>query len=208
MNPGGTWALVPTRTFHTGKSRLTADRGLVRHRAAICRSLFDGTMRVLSGHDAIAGVLVATDGADVAAAARRAGAEVLMDTTSTLATIIDRGLAQLTELGATAAIVVMADLPLLSASDIGALCEALSRADLVLAPDRNQNGTNALAVRLPALIGTRFGHYDSFARHLAIGSDRRVRTTVTTTRGLGFDVDTPVDLIELAGAAPGLLAHG
>lgn len=203
MSAGGPWALVPARTFRTGKSRLALQPG----RAAIARALFDRVAGVLSRSDAIAGVLVATDGPDVAAAARRHGADVLLDDgPAPLAAIVDRGLAALASRGVSAAVVVMADLPLLAAHHVDALGAALAGADLVLAPDRDELGTNALAVRLPAPLATRFGHRDSFARHLATAGAAGLRTAVVRAHGLAFDLDLPADLDELLATAPALEA--
>jgi len=196
----GAWALVPARSFRTGKSRL----GSTRARAAVARALFDRVVGVLASTKIIDGVLVLTDGGDVISAARSHGADVLIDPPDAppLASIIDRGLAILDERGARAAVVVMADLPLLGPRHVEEMLAALDGADVALAPDRDQAGTNALALRLPTPLGTRFGNADSLARHLhaaaAIGLDVRL----VRAHGLAFDVDHPADLEELVGAAP------
>lgn len=200
----GTWALVPARSFRTAKSRLAADL-CVEDRGRIARTMFDRVASVLSGSRSIAGILVATDGADVAAAAAQHGADVLFDAptdcaagaraSSGLAEIIDRGLAQLAARGARAAIVVMADLPMFVPSDVEQLCRALVSADLVLAPDRELLGTNALGVRLPSPIATRFGNRDSFPRHVTASGE--LRLSVVHSSGLAFDLDQPADLDEL-----------
>jgi 2-phospho-L-lactate guanylyltransferase len=222
----GTLALVPARSFRSGKSRLDGRLGDDRPRVA--RALFDRVVGVLAGSRAITGILVATDGADVAAAAAQHGADVLFDPTDCperaqrveghgpysldtalagarsgsgqsggagLAGIIDRGLAQLAARGARAALVVMADLPMFVPGDVEQMCRALVTADLVLAPDRELMGTNALAVRLPAPIATRFGNRDSFPRHLTASGE--LRLAVVHSPGLAFDLDQPADLDEL-----------
>jgi 2-phospho-L-lactate guanylyltransferase len=196
----GTWALVPARSFRSGKSRLAGDPRVGSERAQLARSLFDRVAGVLAGARSIDGILVATDGADVAAAAAQHGADVLFDqprghAPQPLASIIDRGLAQLASRGARAAIVVMADLPAVVPADVARMHDALATADLVLAPDRDLLGTNALAVRLPAPIATRFGHRDSFPRHLTASG--ALRLAVVHSPGLAFDLDQPADLDEL-----------
>ena len=119
----------------------------------------------------IAGIAVATDSDDVAEAAIAHGASVIFDPPKhggpSFAAILDRGLDLLAALGAGAAAVVMADLPRLVSDDVAALIAGLDGADVVLAPDRYQLGTNALALALPASLATCFGHGDSYARHLA-----------------------------------------
>lgn len=198
----GTWALIPARSFARGKSRLADASG--PGRAEVAQALFDRVAASVMRAAAIDGMLVATDGDDVAAAAREHGGAVLLDEQpAPFAAVIDRGLAALAARGASAAVVVMADLPLVGPRHLDDLCSALDGADLALAPDRDQLGTNALALRLPAACGTCFGHRDSFTRHLAAAAAADLRVTVVRAHGLAFDLDTPADLEELlAGAAP------
>jgi 2-phospho-L-lactate guanylyltransferase len=201
MRLRGTWAVVPARSFVSAKSRLAS----VAHngRGEVARALFDRVVGITLRAAAVDGVLVATDGDDVVAAAHEHGAIALRDNPSgSFAGIIDRALAVLAGRGAQAAVVVMADLPLLGPYHVDDVCAALDRADLVLAPDRDQLGTNALALRLPAALPTRFGHRDSFSRHLVSAAAAGLRVEMVRAHGLAFDLDTPADLEELLGAAP------
>lgn len=201
MSLRGTWAVVPARSFASGKSRLAT---VARNgRGEVARALFDRVVATTLRAAAVDGVLVATDGDDVATAAREHGALALRDgPAAPFASVIDRALAILAGRGASAAVVVMADLPLLGPYHVDDVCSALDGADLVLAPDRDQLGTNALAVRLPAAIPTRFGHRDSFSRHLVTASAAGLRVAMVRAHGLAFDLDTPADVDELLGAAP------
>jgi 2-phospho-L-lactate guanylyltransferase len=195
----GAWALVPARSFRTAKSRLGG-----RARAAVARALYDRVVGVLAQSRLVDGVVVATDGGDVAAAARLHKADHLIDDPrgAPLASIVDRGLAHLAARGARAAVVVMADLPLLGPRHVEDLLAALDGADLALAPDRDQAGTNALALRLPAALRTCFGNADSLARHLAAADAHGLTVRLVRAHGLAFDVDHPADLAELVDGAP------
>lgn len=206
MRLRGTWAVIPARSFVSGKSRLAA---AVRNgRGEVARALFDRAVAVTMRAAAIDGVLVATDGDDVVTAAREHGAMALRDTPNVpFSRTIDRALAILAGRGAQRAIVVMADLPLLGPYHVDDVCSALDGADLVLAPDRDQLGTNALALRLPAAMPTRFGHRDSFSRHLVSAATAGLSVAMVRAHGLAFDLDTPADLDELMGAAPALEAE-
>jgi len=195
-----TWALVPARSFATAKSRMAH---LGAGRPALARALLDHVLSVL-GRAGLDGVLVATDGEDVAAMAREHGAEVLFDATSMvagvpvpLAVVVDRGLAALEGRGADAALVLMADLPLLAPADVRRMIGALPGADVVAAPDRDHLGTNALALRLPAALPTCFGNADSYQRHLVAAAARAMRVVTIDRDTLGFDLDGPVDLADL-----------
>lgn len=185
-----TWALIPVRSFSTGKSRLT---GLGAGRCDIARALFAHVHSVVAGCPGFDGVLVATNGDDVAGLARH----VLLDAgPDPLATIVDRGLAALVARGADAAVVVMADLPLLAAGDLLRMISALETADVVAAPDRDHLGTNALGLRLPAG-PTCFGNPDSYPRHVAAARAAGLHVATIDRDGLAFDLDGPADLADL-----------
>lgn len=194
----GTWALVPARSFRTGKSRLGH---LGPDRAQLARLLFDHVVATVAAAPGIAGVVVATDGDDTAAAALAQGADVLFDVpvagAVSLAAIVDRGLRDLARRGARAAVVVMADLPLVGPDDVARLCGALAGADVVAAPDRDHLGTNALALRVPAPLPTCFGNADSYDRHVAAVMAAGLRLGTLDRDGLAFDVDGPPDLADL-----------
>ena len=186
------WALVPARCFGRAKSRLGDWPG----RPATARAFFE---RVVEACAAVCdGVLVATDGDDVAEVAKAHGARVLKDEgPRPLSAVVDRGLSALLAHGAEVGLVVMGDLPLLTAAQLADMLAALSDADLVLGPDRQGLGTNALAVRLPAPLATCFGNVDSLARHLAAADAGRLRAVLVAREGIAFDVDVPGDLQEL-----------
>jgi len=194
---GGVWALIPARSFARGKSRL-ACLGTAG-RARIARALFEHVCTTALGCAALRGVLVATDGAEVASLAHGLGAEALLDAgPAPLAAVIDRGLAALAERGGAAAVVLMADLPHVRPSDIAGMVTLLDGTDIVLAPDRDDLGTGALALRLPAPMATCFGHPDSGARHCAAATARGLHVAIHHNPRIAFDVDLPLHLDGLA----------
>jgi len=211
----GVWAVVPVKCFAHGKSRL-ADVLSSDAREELARALCEHALTVLSQCDAIAGVLVATDCALVERFAEERGALVVRDaapsegdpapgsgadvagapaqTPRSLAAIVDRVLGVLASRGAPAALVVMADLPLLAVSDVSALVTALDHAAVVLAPDRGDQGTNALALSPPDRIATCFGSEVSFSRHVARANEHGAAMAVHRSDGVLFDLDSPGDL--------------
>ncbi|MGE5273865.1 MAG: 2-phospho-L-lactate guanylyltransferase [Verrucomicrobiota bacterium] len=90
------------------------------------------------------------------------------------------------------AAIISADLPLLHAEEVTEL--------LVTTPERGiaiaralDGGTNAVAMRPPGLVRTRFGEPGSCAVHAGLG----VPYVVVDLPGLAFDVDTPDDLARM-----------
>ncbi|HTQ47921.1 MAG TPA: 2-phospho-L-lactate guanylyltransferase [Polyangiaceae bacterium] len=189
---GRTWAVVPAKSLVRGKSRLSPalDRAA---RARFARTLLEHVLEVLRA-SGLEGILVATDGQDVSDLATSRGAAVLFDQAGgSLAAVVDRALAEVERRGATAAIVLMADLPRIEARDVVEILAALDGHDVVLARDHLGHHTNALALVPPTAMGTRFGRADSFEAHVAAARDAGLRVVVIDNDRVAFDVDLPAD---------------
>ncbi|HMI92753.1 MAG TPA: 2-phospho-L-lactate guanylyltransferase [Polyangiales bacterium] len=199
------WAIVPAKAFARAKSRLDGVLAPVARRE-LARGLLDHVLQACRQSGAFEGILVATDGDDVARSAARAGAQVIRDSSSrdssvhdssvraaSLGAIVDAALESSVALGATHALVVMADLPLLEARDVRELVHALRSDCVVLAPDAQRRGTNALGLRLDLGARTCFGQPDSLSRHareaLRVGAALRVIANPRVAR----DLDTHAD---------------
>jgi 2-phospho-L-lactate guanylyltransferase len=112
----------------------------------------------------------------------------------------DRGLPWNDALAAAAAEVVRsplvafvsADLPLVRPEEVEELLEATPERGIAIARALD-GGTNAVAMRPPGLVRTRFGELGSAAVHAALG----VEHVVLDLPGLAFDVDTPEDLARM-----------
>jgi 2-phospho-L-lactate guanylyltransferase len=196
------WAIVPAKSLARGKSRLSptlADDERMR----FARALLEHVLEVLRACP-IHGVLVVTDGDDVADLARSAGAHVLRDQRDeSLAALLDSALADVGERGARAAVIVMADLPRLEPRDVEALLAALVDQDVVLVRDHLGRHTNALAVSPPTAMKTCFGHDHSFADHCAAARAAGLRAAVLDNDRIAFDVDGPADHLVFTGGRPG-----
>jgi 2-phospho-L-lactate/phosphoenolpyruvate guanylyltransferase len=90
--------------------------------------------------------------------------------------------------------VIPADLPLLAVEDLKAgPMLAREGAQVVISPSETFDGTNMLLVSRG--VGMPL-HYDddSFRKHFASATSRRLRVAVYYSRGVGFDVDRPADV--------------
>lgn len=159
--------------------------------------MFERVLRACVGSAELQGTLVATDDAEAAALATRLGAAVLRDRAERplpLSAVVDTALTALAARGATHALVLMADLPLLQARDLHELLAQLRSADIAIAPDPQRRGTSALGLRLGLGVRTGFGHPDSLQRHLREAARVGARTHILHNPRLAFDVDSPADL--------------
>jgi 2-phospho-L-lactate guanylyltransferase len=199
--PATAWALIPAKGFDRAKSRLNPTLAPME-RAALARRLLLNALAAAAGCPAVAGALVITDCERVADLARERGAEALLDPPGAgLAAAIAAGMVALAARGVDAAVVLMADLPLLGAGDVGAMLAALEAADVALAPDGEGEGTNALATRLPTQLPLRFGRYGSFRAHVEAAEGLAV--AVVRRVGLALDVDGPAHLMAIAAVESG-----
>jgi 2-phospho-L-lactate guanylyltransferase len=106
-------------------------------------------------------------------------------------------------------VILPADVPLIRPDDVRAVVEGLAHAEapravIVRARD---NGTNALALRPPEAVPMRFGPGSADA-HIAAARDAGVETIELAIERLGFDVDAPEDLDELASLPVGAATAG
>lgn len=192
-----TWAIIPAKGFGHAKSRL-APVLIEAERARFAQRLFEHVVDTVAASGCVDGILVATNADDVAATAHRRGALVRRDAApASLASIVDDALLDLRNRGATAALVLMADLPRLKATDVRAVLAALADHQVVLVPDLHGRHTNALALAPPSGLATRFGAADSLIEHLAAARTARLRVKVLTNAGIAFDVDGPAEHAQL-----------
>jgi 2-phospho-L-lactate guanylyltransferase len=112
--------------------------------------------------------------------------------------------------GASAVLILPADLPLLTLADVTRLWRASQQlyagAAMVIAPDGQEQGTNALLVRPPGALAYQFGP-GSFQRHCQQARELGLAWHIDRSPRLGLDVDLPADLehwlaIEQADRAP------
>jgi 2-phospho-L-lactate guanylyltransferase len=188
------WALVPVKCFSRGKSRLTGVLD-AQAREDLARAFSSHVLGVLAACDAIAGTLVVTDCAEVEREARDHGAEVMRDgAEGSLAAIVDHALAVLARRGVRGAIVLMSDLPWLEVDEVRRLALALRDAPIVLAPDRHDEGTNALGLAPPDRMPTCFGTRGSFTLHRERARATGLAIAIHQSEGVALDVDSPEDL--------------
>jgi 2-phospho-L-lactate guanylyltransferase len=87
-----------------------------------------------------------------------------------------------------------ADLPLISREDILALVERAKKPPVVvIAPDRHEEGTNALLISPAGLIEYDFGP-GSFKRHCERARQAGAKLEIINLPSLSLDLDLPEDL--------------
>lgn len=188
------WAIVPVKPLRRGKSRLAATM-TEDERAELNRALLEHTLRTLTDLKEVEEVLVVSRDSSALAMARELGARTVQeDGAPTLNTALKRATVVAQVYASRGVLVIPADLPLLSRSDVLALLErAVDPPVVVIAPDRHEKGTNALLLSPADLIEYDFGG-DSFRRHCERARRAGARLEIVKLPTLGLDLDWPEDL--------------
>ena len=205
-------AIVPVRGLERAKTRL-GEALDPEERRALVEGLLRRTIRAAIMTPGIRAVAVVSPDPEALAVAADSGAVTLAQGGGGLNEGLAEGRAWARDLGATALLVVPADLPAIGPDELGRVLAAVrdrlttNRAAgtaatslVALVPDRAGEGTNLLLLAPPGAISFQFGP-GSRAGHA--GAAARSGATYLEIEGpLSLDLDTPDDL--LAAEAVGL----
>lgn len=200
--------IVPVKQLEEAKSRLSPVLS-GKERRALALTLLSGVLEVVREAQRMLparGVVVSADEIVLQLAARgglfplQEGRDAAMADNGAEAAL-NAALAQATTWagaqGAGAILVLPADLPLLTLSELEDLWQAsqqlYSARAVVITPDDRREGTNALLVRPPGVLEYQFGPA-SFHRHCAQAQQAGLAWHILTSPRLGLDVDIPADL--------------
>jgi 2-phospho-L-lactate guanylyltransferase len=162
-------------------------------------TMLSDVLAVLAGSTGVSGILVVSSDPAVADLARSFGARCLTDHSDEgLLSACAGASAHLSGEGADGVMVVPGDLPLLSPDDIARVAAAAGVSPaVVLSPDRNDSGTNLVAMRPAGAVPYLFGE-NSFSLHVSAARERGIEPAVIRSRTLGLDIDTRDDLVAFA----------
>lgn len=197
--------MLPIRSRDAAKTRL----GLAldpEERDVLVLGMLANTLRVLAGWPSCRRIHVVTSDYAVTDVVARDFSSVVTvsDPGSGLNDALRAGRDAAVAAGATAVLMLPADLPLLSAASLDALLHAADatvaagngQPVVVIAPADARTGTNALLLSPPETIEPHFGP-ESFAAHLRAAAAADASVQVVDDPLLGFDLDTPDDLERL-----------
>jgi 2-phospho-L-lactate guanylyltransferase len=197
-----TWALVPIRGLQTAKTRLGGDLD-TEERVELVTRMLRRTLVATRDAGRIAGTIVVTmdpEAAGIATALRAVG---LVERAPGLNQAIEAARSLAVARGATAVLVLPADLPSVSAVAIDELLAAgdaaVGRRGLVaIVPRSRSTSTRALLVSPPGVIDPAFGE-SSRATHAARAAAAGAMW-LELDGPLALDVDTPADLLDAEAA--------
>ena len=188
-------AVIPVGELERAKSRLGEVLDAEERRDLVI-GLLERTLAATVASSRIAETIVVTPDNEVASIAQSAGARVIRQSDLGLNHGLDEARAAAVDAGATALLVLPADLPGVSPAAVDSLLATLDEADsplVAIVPDRHGRGTNSLLLAPPGVIDFAFGGDSRVAhRHAADAASTRV---VELDGPLSLDIDTPEDLL-------------
>ncbi|MEN8171286.1 MAG: 2-phospho-L-lactate guanylyltransferase [Chloroflexota bacterium] len=188
------WAIVPVKPLRRGKSRLakvlTPDEC-----TALNEELLANTINTLMSVPEIAHVLVVSRDQAALSLARSLGARTVQENGAPQINVALSRATVIAKTYATQSVLVLpADLPLITPEDILVmLSKAVDPPVVVVVPDRNKNGTNALILSPPDLIEYQYGN-NSFKKHCELALEAGARLEICELSSLILDLDEPEDL--------------
>jgi 2-phospho-L-lactate guanylyltransferase len=188
------WAIVPVKPLRRGKSRLAGALS-EEERTQLNRLLLEHTLTTLADLKEVEQVLVVSRDTAALAIAREYGARTVQEDGSPhLNTALQRATVVAQVYATRGVLVLPADLPLLSRKDLLTLIKRAKKPPVVvIAPDRREQGTNALLISPAGLIEYDFGP-GSFKRHCKRASEAGARLEIVELESLALDLDIPEDL--------------
>ena len=192
------WAVVPVKDMGGVKQRLA--RALAPdERRELYRAMLRDVLSALRAARGLAGVALVTRDGEAEALARRFEIRVIGEPENRgHSAAVARAAGVLAAEGAAGLLQVPGDLPLLGAGEIETVLAAHGPAPaFTIVPSRDEEGSNCVICSPPDVMTLRFGE-NSFRPHLASARARGLDPRVLRLPGIGLDIDTPDDLIELA----------
>jgi 2-phospho-L-lactate guanylyltransferase len=197
------WAVIVARVGSGAKSRLAAALSVNQRKELALAMLADVVDVCVPARGVVAGSVAVVDSPDARLAVERGGAIAVADPGIGMNAAVVAGLRAARKRGATTALVVPGDVPLIAVSDLEALLEAAGAAPraVIVAASHDGEGTNALLLRPLEVIVPGFGP-PSLQRHVQAGLAAGALTLVRFDLRLALDVDTPADLATLQSNHP------
>jgi 2-phospho-L-lactate guanylyltransferase len=191
---GQVHAIVPLKLIKKSKTRLSAISS--QKRAKLTVAMLSNVLAALSKSRRISDITVVSSDRRAARIAHRYRANFLWEGRPRgLNRALKAAIRKLGQETGGTAIIVHADLPLLTPKDIDNLVSGSEGSQIAIVPCKNGTGTNALLLKPPDVIPPVFGN-GSFKTHLSLARKTRLRCKVLRIWGIQFDIDDPRDLRE------------
>ena len=189
--------VLPVKNLDESKSKLSP---LLTHeeRIGFTLILLRKTIRILKSSRYIEDILLISRDRRIQAVSRRDSVLFLKEEGYGLNHALEQASNWSLRRGYSANLILPLDIPLLTREDVDNIAALGAKEErmIVIAPDHDQKGTNALLVKPPNVLRYQFEGL-SFSRHLKEARSRRIPTEIYVSHSLGFDVDYPSEFCSI-----------
>jgi 2-phospho-L-lactate/phosphoenolpyruvate guanylyltransferase len=185
-----TLVIIPVKDLSHTKSRLS--RVLTLHqRQALTLSILSRTIQIAQCADHVDNVLVITPDEDVLAFVKTLGIQRMKEKTKGLNQALRGTTYWAIDHDFETILVLPADIPFLNKEDIESLIMMAINEEriVVIAPDTDKRGTNALLMKPPGILKYSFG-VNSFQRHQQQALAQNLKVKIYSSISVAFDLDT------------------
>ncbi len=188
------WAIVPVKPLRRGKSRL-ANILTEDERTALNQNLLVNTIKTLASIDRIHKIMVVSRDPAALTVSREYGAITVRENGNPeLNTALRRAAAVAESQLVNEILIIPADIPLISKDEINTILDHSGKPpEMIICPDRRDDGTNLLYLNPAGLIHFSYGN-GSFHKHLTLAEKDGIRIDIVRSEKIGLDLDLPEDL--------------
>jgi len=187
------FAIIPVKNLDVTKSRLSPLLSSSERGCFVLKMLEDVLKATKSTPQIRQTVVVGAD-SETVKVAKSFGAVSLAEVPLGLNEAIFEAVKWCAQKGAESALILPADIPLVTPTDLNEILSLGKENALVISPSRDGEGTNALLLKPPNCIKLFYG-LRSFQRHVKEASMRKLRFCTFESPRIGLDVDTVEDLL-------------
>lgn len=195
-----TFAIIPVKRVDEAKSRL-ASVLLDKERKEFCLKMLEDVLTTVETTRNIDQTVVVGGEQKAFQTAKRFDAEPLVETRYGLNKAVSEAITWCIQEGATSTLVLPADIPLVTPTDLNKILSSKEKGSVVISPSRSGEGTNALLLTPPNIIPTFYGPH-SFRQHVKEANVRGVSLRTLRLLRIALDIDTVEDLAYFASLKP------
>lgn len=192
------WVVIPVKPLNRAKSRLASVLA-PQQRYELAEMMLRQVLAVVSDVPHITGTLVISRDTKALAIAREMGAKTIQESSpSELNPALVRATEVLRMWRAKSIMILPADLPFIRPADVTNMIEMADHTSppcVVIATDRNRDGTNAMIIKPPGLFDYDYG-VGSFQRHVDAAQRAGALVKYYESPTLSLDIDESTDLDE------------
>ena len=195
-----TAVVIPIKQLVNAKQRLGSWLS-ASQRADFFQAMVEDVLEAVTTCDRIDEVLIISNDAKVAEIAKRYSVRLVAEPTQPgLNNAVTCASQLLRAEGVTTMMFLPGDVPLVTVEELEVVLDGFGQqdhAEFAIVPASDLGGSNCVVCSPPDCMSFGFGE-DSFRRHLSLARARGIEAMVAKLPGIGLDIDTADDVVELA----------